>query len=99
MLFLCLKIEFLSHYIHRILLKGDKMISNFNEEAQEILNKAKQEMLDLKLLLPFTDKNGEFVDTQREVKYFALGYREKLTKKSMETNRKIEKNWRNWSCC
>ena len=29
-------------------MKGDKMISNFNEEAQEILTKAKLEMLELK---------------------------------------------------
>lgn len=27
----------------------------------------------------FNEATGEFVDTQREVKYFALGYREKLT--------------------
>lgn len=31
-----------------MILKGDKMISNFNEEAQEILNKAKLEMLELR---------------------------------------------------
>jgi len=37
----------LEHYIHRIFLKGDKMNNNFNEEAQEILIKAKLEMLEL----------------------------------------------------
>ena len=36
-------------------MKGDNMISNFNEEAQEILNKAKLEMLELKHTYVGTD--------------------------------------------
>jgi len=57
LLFFCLKKAFLDHYIHRILLKDNKlkeekgmnykMFNNFNEEAQEILVKAKLEMLEL----------------------------------------------------
>ena len=44
---MCLKIEKNYHYIHRIKMKGEIMIGNFNEEAQKALLNAKNEMMNL----------------------------------------------------
>ena len=87
----------MNHYIHRILLKGDIMFNNFNEEAQEILIKAKLEMLDLRhpyvgtehLILAIlhtknelTDKISEYNLTYNNFKKEILTIIGKGTKKS-----------------